>query len=34
MDSGVDVLAHAPEVTDGLDDRLLQQLVARHMARS
>jgi hypothetical protein len=32
MDSGVDVLAHAPEVTDGLDDRLLQNLVARHMA--
>jgi imidazolonepropionase-like amidohydrolase len=32
MDSGVDVLAHAPEVTDGLDDRLLQSLVARHMA--
>lgn len=33
-DSGVDVLAHAPEVTDGLDDRLLQQMVACHMARS
>ena len=32
MDSGVDVLAHAPEVTEGLDDRLLQNLVARRMA--
>jgi imidazolonepropionase-like amidohydrolase len=32
MDSGVDVLAHAPEVTDGLDDRLLQNIVAHHMA--
>jgi imidazolonepropionase-like amidohydrolase len=32
MDSGVDVLAHAPEITDGLDDRLLQNLVAYHMA--
>jgi imidazolonepropionase-like amidohydrolase len=32
MDSGVDILAHAPEVTDGLDARLLQNLVARHMA--
>jgi hypothetical protein len=34
MDSGADVLAHAPEVADGLDDRLLQQMVACHMARS
>src|SRR5512146_1253784 len=32
MDSGVDVLAHAPEVTDGIDDRLLRNLVARHTA--
>ncbi len=32
MNSGVDILAHAPEATGGLDDRLLQQLVARHMA--
>ncbi len=27
--SGVDVLAHAPDATDGIDDDLLRQLVAR-----
>ncbi len=32
MDGGVDVLAHVPEITDGFDDRLLQNLVAYHMA--
>jgi imidazolonepropionase-like amidohydrolase len=32
VDSGVDILAHVPEVIDGIDDRLLQNLVAHHMA--
>jgi imidazolonepropionase-like amidohydrolase len=27
LQSGVDVLAHAPDITDGIDDRLLQNLV-------
>jgi imidazolonepropionase-like amidohydrolase len=30
--AGVDVLAHTPEVTQGLDDALLKKLVAQHMA--
>jgi imidazolonepropionase-like amidohydrolase len=32
MQSGVDVLAHAPEAVDGIDDAFLGQLVAHHMA--
>ncbi|WP_353067049.1 amidohydrolase family protein [Tunturibacter psychrotolerans] len=32
MESGVDVLAHSPEELDGIDDALLHQMVARHMA--
>jgi imidazolonepropionase-like amidohydrolase len=32
MDSGVDVLAHAPDTVDGVDDQLLAQLVAHRMA--
>jgi imidazolonepropionase-like amidohydrolase len=32
IDGGVDVLAHAPESVDGIDDSLLRQMVARHMA--
>jgi imidazolonepropionase-like amidohydrolase len=32
MESGVDVLAHAPEHLEGIDDNLLHQMVARHMA--
>ncbi|WP_433965521.1 amidohydrolase family protein [Tunturiibacter gelidiferens] len=32
MESGVDVLAHAPEELEGIDDTLLRQMVARHMA--
>jgi imidazolonepropionase-like amidohydrolase len=32
MQSGVDVLAHAPEDVEGVDDNLLHQMVARHMA--
>jgi imidazolonepropionase-like amidohydrolase len=32
IDSGVDVLAHAPEELEGIDDTLLHQMVARHMA--
>ena len=30
--SGVDVLAHAPDSTEGIDQTLLQQIVDRHMA--
>lgn len=30
IDAGVDVLAHTPEVTQGIDDRLLRQMVAQH----
>lgn len=30
--AGVDVLAHAPDIIDGVDEALLKQLVARHMA--
>ncbi len=32
MESGVDVLAHAPEMVDGIDDTLIAQLIAHHMA--
>jgi len=32
MQSGVDVLAHAPEDVEGIDDNLLHQMVDRHMA--
>jgi imidazolonepropionase-like amidohydrolase len=32
MQSGVDVLAHAPEDVEGIDDNLLHQMVARPMA--
>jgi imidazolonepropionase-like amidohydrolase len=32
IDSGVDVLAHAPSVPAGIDDALLQAIVARHIA--
>lgn len=32
VSAGVDVLAHAPEVTDGLSDDLLKQMVRQHMA--
>jgi imidazolonepropionase-like amidohydrolase len=31
MESGVDVLAHAPDMVEGIDDVLLRQLVAHHM---
>ncbi|WP_353070878.1 amidohydrolase family protein [Tunturiibacter gelidoferens] len=32
MESGVDVLAHSPEALEGIDDALLHQMVAHHMA--
>ena len=32
LESGVDVLAHAPEHTDGIDSVFIQTLVAHHMA--
>jgi imidazolonepropionase-like amidohydrolase len=32
MNSGVDVLAHAPDTADGVDTAVLQSLVDRHMA--
>jgi imidazolonepropionase-like amidohydrolase len=32
MESGVDVLAHAPDTVAGVDDALIAQLVAHHMA--
>jgi imidazolonepropionase-like amidohydrolase len=32
MESGVDVLAHAPEELEGIDDNLLHQMVARHIS--
>lgn len=32
LQSGVDVLAHAPDSTDGIDDRLLQSLVDHRVA--
>lgn len=31
-DSGVDVLAHAPDSSEGIDNALLQSIVAHHMA--
>jgi imidazolonepropionase-like amidohydrolase len=31
IDSGVDVLAHAPEALEGIDDDLLHEMVAHHM---
>jgi len=30
--SGVDILAHAPDTTDGIDDEVLRSIVDRHMA--
>jgi imidazolonepropionase-like amidohydrolase len=30
--SGVDVLAHAPDTTEGIDDAVLKEMVQRHMA--
>ena len=32
IDSGVDVLAHAADSTEGVDDAVLQQIVGKHMA--
>ena len=32
MESGVDVLAHPPDTVNGIDDTLIAQLVAHHMA--
>jgi imidazolonepropionase-like amidohydrolase len=32
LDSGVDVLAHAPDTVEGVDDALLADLVAHHMS--
>ncbi len=32
MESGVDVLAHSPEALEGIDDTLLREVVARHIA--
>jgi imidazolonepropionase-like amidohydrolase len=32
MDSGVDVLAHAPDTVDGVDDALLAELVTHRMS--
>jgi imidazolonepropionase-like amidohydrolase len=32
LDSGVDVLAHAPEIVDGIDDALMHEMVRRHVA--
>lgn len=32
MDAGVDVLAHAPDTVAGVDDALLQLLIAHHMS--
>ena len=31
MDSGVDVLAHTPEQTDGIDEAMLRRMIAQHM---
>lgn len=31
IDAGVDVLAHTPEVTEGINDAMLQQIIGRHM---
>jgi hypothetical protein len=32
MDSGVDILAHAPSKVDGIDDALIKAMADRHMA--
>jgi imidazolonepropionase-like amidohydrolase len=32
LDSGVDVLAHAPDLVEGVDDALLASLIAHHMS--
>jgi imidazolonepropionase-like amidohydrolase len=32
LDSGVDVLAHAPDTVEGIDDGLLAELIAHHMS--
>jgi imidazolonepropionase-like amidohydrolase len=32
LDSGVDVLAHAPDTVEGIDDALLTELVSHHMS--
>jgi imidazolonepropionase-like amidohydrolase len=31
IDAGVDVLAHTPEATSGIDDTLLRRMIAQHM---
>jgi imidazolonepropionase-like amidohydrolase len=31
IDAGVDVLAHTPELTSGIDEAMLQRMVAQHM---
>ena len=31
IDAGVDVLAHTPEVTSGIDDAMLRRMIAQHM---
>jgi imidazolonepropionase-like amidohydrolase len=31
IDAGVDVLAHTPEVTSGIDEAMLQRMIAQHM---
>jgi hypothetical protein len=31
IDAGVDVLAHTPEATEGIDEAMLRRIVAQHM---
>jgi hypothetical protein len=31
IDAGVDVLAHAPELTSGIDETMLKPMIAQHM---
>jgi len=31
MDAGVDVLAHTPEVTEGIDEAMLHRMLVQHM---
>jgi imidazolonepropionase-like amidohydrolase len=31
IDAGVDVLAHTPEATDGIDEAMLRRMIAQHM---
>ena len=31
IDAGVDVLAHTPEVTSGIDEAMLRRMIAQHM---